>query len=323
MSRSSYDMGDIKPVRFDVLGKGETFREFIKDLLLRIGLTEDHLLILFSDTNRDKNFNEFAKCFITRSADAMYNYEMYELTGDTCLNKAVVMYFFKVLQSVQERKRLKEESEGRTFRPDVRLVDYFNKLKALYISTKIYSDIAKRIGFGEFIQMGPRDVRDEMDAILEDSFEAFFGCFEIIVDRYIQPHYSHHYVSNFINYIFGSRHINYNPDLLYDYITLLKETNDATDRGFTNPETREFRAGYKHEVHFDVASESLVAYYVMDRKKTRIPEIAPIFNKSKPSQTIMAKRVLEYLKRHPERFATQQIRTAPTLEELGLEELAK
>lgn len=311
-----------RPLRYDELGQVGDFREFIRDLLLRMGLTDEQLDILFSARNRDMNFNEFAKCFITRSADPMYNYEMYELTGDTCLNKAIVMYFFKVLQSVQERKRLREEEKGRIYHPDVRLVDYFNKLKAAYISTKVFSDIARRLGFSDFIQLGPRDVRDEMDSILEDSFEAFFGCFEILVDRYIQPHYSHHYVSSYVTYLFGSRHINYHPDIIYEPITLLKETNDATSRGFTNPSTGVTTPGYKHEVIYDEIDSLLIAYHINDKKKrTRIHEIAPIYNKSKPSQVIMAKRVLEYLKRYPDRFATQQIRAPPTLEELGLEEL--
>jgi hypothetical protein len=47
---------------------------------------------------------------------------------------------------------LREESQGRVFHPDVRMVDYFNKLKALYISTKEYYDIASRLGFGDFIR---------------------------------------------------------------------------------------------------------------------------------------------------------------------------
>jgi hypothetical protein len=314
-----------RPLLYDELGKVVDFREFIRDLLLRMGLADEHLDLLFSKENRDINYNEFAKCFITRSANPMYNYEMYELTGDTCLNKAVVMYFFKVLQSVQERKRVREEQSGRVFRPDIRLVDYFNKLKAMYISTKVFSDIARRLGFKVFIQMGPRDVHEEIDSILEDSFEAFFGCFEILVDRYIQPHYSHHYVSNYVSYLFGSRRINYHPVNLYDSITLLKETNDLTIRGFTNPSTGVFTPGYKHEVFYDDRdTKSLIAYHINDAKKrTRIYEIMPIEGKSKQSQVIMAERVLEYLKRHPEWFATQQIRLIPKPEELGIEELCK
>ncbi len=310
-------------MRYNELGLKVKFREFISDLLLRIGLTNEQLGIVFSARNSDMNFNEFAKCFITRSSDTMYNYEMYELTGDTCINKAIVMYFFKVLQSVQERKRLREEEKGRIYHPDVRLVDYFNKLKAAYISTKVFSDIARRLGFEEFIQYGPRDVHDEKDAILEDSFEAFFGCFEIMIDRYIQPHYSHHYVSSYVTYLFNSRNINYHPDVVYDPITLLKETNDATFRGFTNPQTGVTTPGYKHEVGNSEDSSSLVVYYINEHKKRThiIHEIATIANKSKPSQVIMAKRVLEYLKRYPNRFVTQQIRVPPTPEELGIEEL--
>jgi hypothetical protein len=304
---------------FQQLSRNPVFRDFIHDIVLRMGLTEEQSSVIITPTT----LMEFAKCFITRSADPMYNYEMYELTGDTCLNKAVVMYFYTVLQATHERKRLREESQGRVFHPDVRMVDYFNKLKALYISTKEYYDIASRLGFGDFITLGPRDVRDEINKLLEDSFEAFIGCFEVMVDRYIQPYYGHQFVANFIKYIFTSRHINYHPDLLYDSVTLLKETNDQTRISITNRDGS-IVDGYTHIVEYDdKVSNSLIAYHKNERTKhkTKLDEIKQIFNKSKPSQVEMSKRVLDYLKRYPDRFPQHMIKLPPTPEELGIEEL--
>ena len=303
---------------FQQLGRDPLFRDFIHDIVLRMGLSEEQSTVIITPTT----LMEFAKCFVTRSADPMYNYEMYELTGDTCLNKAVVMYFYTVLQATHERKRLREESQGRVFHPDVRMVDYFNKLKALYISTKEYYDIASRLGFGDFIRLGPRDVRDEIDKLLEDSFEAFIGCFEVMVDRYIQPYYGHQFVANFIKYIFTSRHINYHPDLLYDSVTLLKETNDQTRISITNRDGSVVD-GYTHIVEYDQGTNSLIAYHKNERTKhkTRLHEIPQIYNKSKPSQVEMSKRVLDYLKKYTDRFPQHMIKLPPTPEELGIEEI--
>jgi len=307
---------------YQTLGKNPDFRDFITDIIIRMGLSSEDINKLFHPDSITTTMNEFAKCFVTRAADERYNYEMYELTGDSCLNKAVVMYFYTVLQSTLERKKDKEEKQGRIFHPDVRMVDYFNKLKALYISTKEYYDIADRLGFREFLQLGPRDVRDEIDKLLEDSLEAFIGCFEVMVDRCIQPYYAHQFVANFVKSIFTSRHINYHPDLLYDSITLLKETNDQTRQEIVSSDGS-ISGGYKYDYIHDKQSNLLHAYSITLRTgaKTRIVEIESIYGNSKQNQVSMARRILNYLKRNPERFPPKTIKCPPTPEELGIEEI--
>lgn len=336
-----------------LLPKTVLFRQFINDIILRMGVSQVQLDEIFSTANGNANYNygEFAKCFVTKSADAQYNYEVYELTGDTCLNHGVVLYFSRVLNAVHERKRLSqlkkiadtrealttwekrgdtakiastknELSQLREFQPDSRMVDYYNKLKALYVSTKEYADIANRIGFSDFIVKGARDLHEENDEILEDCLEAFFGCFETLFDRYVEMGYSHHFVTNFMTYVMSSRYINYHPDNLYDLITLLKETNDNTKHdvvqrnGVTTP-------GFKHEISFDTRSGGYIAYYIDEKtnRRTRINEIPPVFMKSKIGEIEMSRRILEYLKRNQSRYPMMKIKMPPTPEELGIEEL--
>lgn len=206
------------------------FREFINDLLFRMGLKETDLKLIFNEEHGDDNYYEFAKCFITKNADAMYNYEVYELAGDACINKAIIMYLFHKINSAQENRRQRDKARGIEFKPTSNVTDYFNKLKAMCISSKEFHNIAVRLGFDDFIELGPPEKRNpqhDPHKILADSLEAFIGCFEVLGDRYLRHHYSHHYVSNFINYIMNSRNVNYHPKNLWDDITLLKETNDA------------------------------------------------------------------------------------------------
>jgi hypothetical protein len=222
----------------------------------------------------------------------------------------------KVRESREKLASIKE------FEPDTRTVDYFNKLKAKYVSTKEYAYMATRLGFLDFIVMGPRDVHEEQEAILEDCLEAFFGCFEMIIDRYVEMNYSHHYVASFMAYMSQARHINYHPDILYDYITLLKETNDMTKNDALLPNGT-IQPGFKHELFFDNNASAWYVFYidVKTNHRNRIYEVPTINNKSKASQAEMSKRVLEYLKKNQAKFPTMKIKMAPTPEELGIEEL--
>lgn len=213
------------------------FREFINDLLLRMGLNESDLSLIFNKDHGEENYGEFAKCFITKNADSMYNYEVYELAGDACINNAIIMYLFHKINSAQESRRARDKARGIQFKPTGNVTDYFNKLKAMCISSKEFNDIAVRLGLDDYLELGspaarnPHDHRanSDPDKILGDCLEAFIGCFEVLGDRYLKHHYSHHYVANFVNYIMNSRKLNYHPSNfnLFDPITLLKETNDA------------------------------------------------------------------------------------------------
>ena len=290
---------------YQQIGSNESFHEFIMDLLQRMGLSNEDLSILFSPTNKIKNMMEFGKCFVSRKADPVNNYEVYELAGDTCLNNAVVMYLLKTLTACIERK----EQNG--FQRDPRLIDYFNRLKAAYISTKEFNDIAMRLGFNDFLQIGNSRQRD--DKALTDSFEAFIGCFELMVDRYIKTHSSHYYVSLFITYIFNSRHINYRPEILYDPITLLKETSDIT---YT-------KLNYKYDIIYQKEEQHYYLYKISSEGDIRCPYIkVASYSHSVQNKVIMAKKALEFLKdsKYPE-WKEHYLRAIPTPQELGIDEL--
>jgi len=214
---------------YEVIASQELFQEFIMDLIERMGVSKEDLTKLFSPVNKEKNMKEFAKCFVTKYADPIYNYEVYELAGDSSINNAIVMYFLNQIKSAQEEYKKTHPD----FIPGKNTIDYYNKLKSLYISVKELNDFATRLGFDEFLIIGDiapvkqKNPDFDPDKLVTDSFEAFIGCFEFMVDRYLKHLYSHYYVSNFVHYLYTSRKIDYRPEVLYDYITLLKETNDT------------------------------------------------------------------------------------------------
>ena len=293
------------------------FQDFVIDLFTRMGVSETDQLLLFGTEVREKNMIEFAKCFVTQNADPNMNYEMYELLGDTCLNNAITMYMFKVIQATHDKKRRRVKS----FVPSHHMTDYLNKLKAAYISEKEFHDIASRMGFEDFVDYGPRDPNPKKDPEfkkLTDSFEAFFGCFEVLMDRFIEPHYSHQYVGNFIQYIFSTRKINFHPDYVYDSITLLKESNDKLkNKGMTVTVGQDRNDSNNTVVYLNRKLDS------GQQLSEPIHEIGTLSGRmsAKHINQSMSQRALIYMKSHPELFDPKLIKIPPTPEELGIEEL--
>jgi hypothetical protein len=333
--------------RYKVISVNPEFREFILDLIERMGLSEEHIEILFPKNpafaeRRETNFGEFAKCFVSKYVDPRYNYEVYELAGDGCINNSVIMFLLKQLLAAQHKA--KEKDPG--FVPSVHLTDYYNKLKAVYISAKEFHDIATRLGFEQFLEIGqvPQNKELEHDKILTDCFEAFIGCFELLGDRYLDSHYSHLYVTNFVNYIFTMRKINYDPSNCYDYITLFKETNDV------------LRKRYNCEYKIIPYGASSRLYFISDsfssKSKRDVGDVVKKFVVTTNNNAKMSEDALEYLRdmllgnktiedtdpdailykdvfqqqqridkytRLP--FSIKEIKTPPTAKELGIESL--
>lgn len=326
---------------YETVSINPRFRTFINDLIMRMGLSEADLKVLFSPVNENNNYKEFAKCFVTKQADQFYNYEVYELLGDACLNNSIITYLFHQINAAQEQKRLHDP----TFRPSVQLTDYFNKLKAACISAKELDDIAKRLGFEDFLVKGnlsgdPRNLFTDPDKMYSDSLEAFVGCFEVLADRYLEHHYSHHYVSNFVNYIFNNRKIPYHPDMLYDYITLLKETNDYLRREHNSQYLLKNDSNVTY-LHFIVGDPKIYEPHGRDvhgnlvKTLIRSEFVPPASGPIKTNNVEMSRRALVYLRgiatdtikrddQSPDKMlpiALAHVKTYPSPESLGIDYL--
>lgn len=312
---------------YEILSGDSNFQDFIYDLLHQMSLEKEDLEILFDPKLENKVIHEFAKCFVTAKADPEYNYEVYELVGDVCVNSSIVIYLHRIIQSTQERQ-LKQNP---AFLPDPRIKDYFNKLKSKYISNQQYKYFAVKLGFNNFLYYHPDDIKEINEnkevKFIPSAFEAFFGCFEFIMTKYIPSKYSHTFVANFISYLMHSHEITYHPDNLYDPITLLKETGDKT-----RPPNR---IGFLYEV-MDTQNEAFVQKktYNQDGKDVK-PSTERVFAfgsvrtsseiTQKDAKINMCRIALQYIKLNHDKLKidVNQIKSAPTPEELGISELCK
>jgi hypothetical protein len=299
------------------------FIEFITLLLEQMGLSKDDINILRENNAMD----EFAKCFVTANKDPENNFELYELAGDVCINTAIVSYLHRILQTEIDVQLKKNPS----FNPDYRLKDYFNKLKSKYISNQHFKTIALQLGFEKFIMYGADDLRilltNPDEKFIASVLEAFFGCFEFVMSQFIKTKYSHAYVSSFISYIMHSLPINYNPDQIYDSVTLLKETSDQL-RKF-DKETKGSKIGFEFIIRQD-QTHTMVDKVRVDQivdpitekiteKKTVLERIVYELGTSKEDKNKTALKALKKISTDRRLESIRGfIKVAPTAEELGI-----
>ena len=329
---------------YQQLSAREDFQLFIRSLLQQMGLEKEDVEKL----EQYKAMDEFAKCFITVKKDPEYNYELYELAGDVCINSAIVLYIHRIVQNSQDI----QQKQNPLFLPDPRLNDYFQKLKSKYISNPFYDSLAKQLGFHTFIQYSLPEAgfgygnsvppnKDKYDdpqkpdaKYIPSVLEAFFGCFEFNMNTMMKhekdPHkkkYSHAYVSSFISYLMNSIHIDYHPDSLYDPVTLLKETNDQLKKNDNLQKSKEqdglptsFTVGYTFEtrVSFDKRNSNVEKVYSNGEKVL----LSSVEGTSKEKKSEACKEVLKIIKNDPQyRTILPFLKNAPTPNELGIEQL--
>lgn len=312
---------------YEIIAVRDGFEDFIKEIMIRLGVKEEDFSLLFSAENKEKNIKEFAKCFVTPNADPHINYSIYNVAGGTYLNGGIVMFFLSAIQKSQEEKKRTTPS----FKPSPKLVDYFSKLKAKYVSNKEFEKISKYYGFDEFIIYGDHDpINDIKQSILSNSLQAFFGCFELLVDRYVRMHCSHIYISRFVTYIFNTLQINYHPSNVYDIITLLKESNDVLYPLLRNQYNQNIQKGTRYEVDVNKDDPNEFVLYKVDYQytkpiqKTIVTDVLSI-SKSDENKKIISQRAYDWIKEkiQPPPKRSSSVILPPTPEELNIELLCK
>lgn len=312
---------DEKTPLYVSLSKERDFKESIDDILARAGTPDE---VIAQMTRDNSTYEELAKCFIPAMLDPVHNYELYEMIGDQTLNKATFNYLFRILFP-----RISNVEKKVT-------VGYMDTLKQFYISTKFYSRLAQDIGFSEFlhrvcyrrqnilVSIVGRDSKN-LEQVYEDLMEAFVGCLELLLDRYVGMHRGYAYVANFVYDLLSDIHINFDARQYWSSHRILKEANDRIfSHNQQNPQDRlkNFRVQNQGRRMvgvsvFEIGRGGNAQLHDVEK----LPGINMPFeydNKDSVEEAASAS-VIEYMKRIP-RYA-EFIKEAPTPAQLNIQDL--
>lgn len=186
--------------------RGSDFKALISSLLRKGGLKSKYIKML-----TDPEAMKIYGCaFTSELVDPDNNYQVLEQVGDLSGNKFIVNYMY-------ERFPQLDCAEG---------VKVVARLRINYGAKESFCEIARKLGFWEFIS-ATNDLRQrKMKPLLEDVFEAFLGATERILDRRKRVGIGYAIVHDILTSIFNEMHISLRYEDLYDAKTRLKELFD-------------------------------------------------------------------------------------------------
>lgn len=186
--------------------RGSDFKALISSLLRKGGLKSKYIKML-----TDPEAMKIYGCaFTSELVDPDNNYQVLEQVGDLSGNKFIVNYMY-------ERFPQLDCAEG---------VKVVARLRINYGAKESFCEIARKLGFWEFIS-STNDLRQrKMKPLLEDVFEAFLGATERILDRRKRVGVGYAIVHDILTSIFNEMHISLRYEDLYDAKTRLKELFD-------------------------------------------------------------------------------------------------
>ncbi len=186
--------------------RGSDFKGFIVRLLKKGKVKSKYIDIL---TSSDA-MKVYGSAFTSELVDPDNNYQVMEMVGDLTGNKFIVNYMY-------DRFPQLDCPEG---------VKVVARLRINYGAKQSFSEIARKLGFWDFIS-ATNDLRQrKMKPLLEDVFEAFLGATERIVDKYKRVGVGYAIVYDILASIFDDMDISLKYEDLYDAKTRLKELFD-------------------------------------------------------------------------------------------------
>lgn len=318
-----------------VLANDEEFQYIMRDMAERSGIPEEGMRALFYTRGNDKNmevYQELAKAFIPQALDPKNNYEMYEMMGDKSINKAVVSYIFRTLYPLLSKSGHPES------------VSYLNNVIATCVSTKSFVKMFELIGFNDilFKVIGPKEnfnmfvVKEQSGKrreknIQEDMMEAFVGCMEVMIDRYVKMFTGFMFINNLMIDVLDKMDIQYNPSYYWTDYQVIKETCDKI-MSANNTRKREgktllpvYEFGQYRDT-YAVYEIEIVATATGLQQGARSPLFTDGNSVGKLGidddiRNMLAKKVLQKLSSDP--TYNDLIRKLPTAEDLGISSLVQ
>lgn len=194
-----------------VKGKHEELKSFLYNLLRTYPeLSRKNIEKLLSD----ENMVEFKKAFTSPSADPEYNYEFYEMMGDSTANNCVVWYF--------QRRFFPEPEKVIVDKGTMTPVAIMSRLKQEGASVRQFSKFSTNLGFLPYITMTNIE-QNKPIKVLEDVFEAFIGCLVYHCDKIFGLHTGFTIVYPIIQKLFDREDISIEREKLYEPKSILNE----------------------------------------------------------------------------------------------------
>lgn len=205
--------------------RDETFRCFLFNVL-SLAMSKNQIDKLLDPYG----MHYYAKAFTHKSADPVNNYEFYEFMGDSIVNKAIVSY-------LPRRFKQLECPEG---------VVILSRLKIKLVSKTALASKAESLMFWEFISAETDIRKNRKNVLLEDTFEAFFGVTEKLVNEKFLDLIGYSFCYTIISKIMDTTYISLKYEDLFDSKTRLKELFDH----FSSLGKFEYKSEVRNKVHY-------------------------------------------------------------------------
>ena len=192
----------------------ELFKCFISSLLKKGNVTTKYIKML----TEDDAMRVYGCAFTSEVVDPDNNYQVLEQVGDLAANKFINNYMYSRFPQL-------DCTAG---------VAVVARLRIKYGAKNSFSEIARKLGFWEFIS-ATNDLRQrKMKPLLEDVLEAFIGATERILDNRKRVGVGYAIVYDILASIFDEMEISLKYEDLYDGKTRIKELFD-THEGVLGP----------------------------------------------------------------------------------------
>jgi dsRNA-specific ribonuclease len=186
--------------------RGEDFREFIRSLLDQADLKPKYKDLLLDD----ESMKIYGVAFTSLTADPEKSYEAFEQLGDVSANKFIVWYMYRRFPQLNCASGVKVVA----------------RLRINYGAKEMFSRIAQTLGFWPFISSSDEQRGREKKNLEEDTFEAFIGATEWLLDTRIYMGVGFPIIYTILKSIFDNIDVSLRYDDLYDHKTRLKELFD-------------------------------------------------------------------------------------------------
>ncbi len=261
------------------------FKNFIISLLKRGNINDSNIKKLTDE----KAMELFQLAFTHKSYDPDNNYELVELMGDVIVNLCIIKYL-------------------RKWDPNIISVKYLTRLKHNISSKKELALMAENAGFWKHIRIS-KEIQEQLDnhpiewkhknseymSILEDTFEAFLGTVDYIIESHLNKDIGVIICYKIVRSFLLELNISLRYEDIFDAKTRFKELCDKRGWNFSTA----MKTQIKEENDRKVYVVTVIGYPFGNKKKEKDNEFELVVT-SMPfkmeSQNVAAENALKILK---------------------------